>query len=86
MEYRTLFSNDDFSYWYKGFVGCNLFAQLNKIKDGKASNYDIVVDAVYEYDLDSASEELDAWCADEGLRFQLGKGESASESRGFYAR
>lgn len=81
-----MFSNEDFSYWYNGgAVVRNLFVQLNKIKDVKARNYDIVVDAVYEYDLDGASEELDAWCADADFFFNLG-GESTSESGGFYAR
>ena len=46
----------------KGFVGKNLCAQLNNIKDGKARNYGIAVDAVFAYDLDSTPEELDAWC------------------------
>ena len=43
----------------KGFVGKNLCAQLNNIKDGKARNYDVAVDAVYEYDLDNTPEDLD---------------------------
>ena len=35
----------------KGFVGKNLCAQLNNIKEGKARCYgDVTVDAVYEYD------------------------------------
>ena len=35
----------------KGFVGKNLVAQLNNIKDGKARCYgDLNIDAVYEYD------------------------------------
>ena len=37
----------------KGFVGKNLCAQLNNIKDGKARNYGVIVEAVYEYDLES---------------------------------
>ena len=55
----------------KGFVGKNLCAQLNNIKDGKARNYGVTVDAVYEYDLDSTSEELDAWCAEADFVFNL---------------
>lgn len=48
----------------KGFVGKNLCAQLKNIKDGKARCYgDVTVSEVYEYDLDSTPEELDAWCA-----------------------
>ena len=55
----------------KGFVGKNLCAQLNNIKDGKARNYGVAVDAVYEYDLDSTPEELDAWCAEADFVFNL---------------
>ena len=55
----------------KGFVGKNLCAQLNNIKDGKARNYDVVIDAVYEYDIDNTLEELDAWCADADFVFNL---------------
>ena len=55
----------------KGFVGKNLCAQLNNIKDGKARNYGITVDAVYEYDLDTALEKLDVWCAEADFIFNL---------------
>lgn len=55
----------------KGFVGKNLCAQLNNIKDGKARNYGVAVDAVYEYDLDSTPKELDAWCAEADFVFNL---------------
>ncbi len=55
----------------KGFVGKNLCAQLNNIKDGKARNYSVAVEAVYEYDLDSKSEELDAWCKEADFVFNL---------------
>ena len=47
----------------KGFVGRNLCAQLNNIKDGKARCYgDLRIDEVYEYDLDSTQEQLEEWC------------------------
>ena len=55
----------------KGFVGKNLCAQLNNIKDGKARNYGVAVEAVFEYDLDSTPEELDAWCAEADFVFNL---------------
>ena len=55
----------------KGFVGKNLCAQLNNIKDGKARNYGVTVDAVYEYDLDSTPEELDKWCKEADFVFNL---------------
>lgn len=56
----------------KGFVGKNLCAQLNNIKDGKARCYgDVTVEAVYEYDLDSTPEQLDQWCKECDFVFNL---------------
>lgn len=56
----------------KGFVGKNLVAQLNNIKDGKARCYgDLKIDAVYEYDIDSTIEELAAFCKDCDFVFNL---------------
>ncbi len=55
----------------KGFVGRNLCAQLNNIRDGKARNYGVAVEDVYEYDLDSTPEELDSWCKDADFVFNL---------------
>ena len=69
----------------KGFVGKNLCAQLKNIRDGKARNYGLgpkempgqaghdghCIDEVYEYDLDSTPEELDAWCAQADFVFNL---------------
>lgn len=56
----------------KGFVGRNLCAQLNNIKDGKARCYgDLTVSEIYEYDLDSSPEDLDRWCGDCDFVFNL---------------
>ena len=56
----------------KGFVGRNLCDELYNIKEGKARCYgDLVVDAVYEYDIDSNLEELDAYCSDCDFVFNL---------------
>ena len=55
----------------RGFVGRNLCSQLRNIRDGRARNYDISVDEVYEYDIDSTSGELDAWCARADFVFNL---------------
>ena len=56
----------------KGFVGKNLCAQLNNIKDGKARCYgDVTVEAVFEYDLDSTPEELDQLCKEADFVFNL---------------
>lgn len=49
----------------KGFVGKNLCAQLNTIKDGKDRRFpELSIEAVYEYDIDNTAEELDRWCSD----------------------
>lgn len=56
----------------KGFVGKNLCFQLNNIREGKARWYEgVVVDAVYEYDVDSSAEDLEAWCKDCDFVFNL---------------
>ena len=56
----------------KGFVGKNLCAQLNNIKDGKARCYgDLAIEEVFEYDLDSTPEQLDAWCKECDFVFNL---------------
>ena len=56
----------------KGFVGKNLCAQLKNIRDGKARCYgSVVVDEIFEYDLDSTPEELYAWCASCDFVFNL---------------
>ena len=56
----------------KGFVGKNLCAQLNNIKTGKVKCYgNLVIEEVFEYDLDSTPEQLDAWCKDCDFVFNL---------------
>ena len=56
----------------KGFVGKNLVAQLQNIKDGKARCYgDLAIEAIYEYDIDSTAEELDTYCKDCDFVFNL---------------
>lgn len=56
----------------KGFVGKNLCAQLNNIKDGKDKTHPgLTIDAIYEYDIDSKPEELDTYCADCDFVFNL---------------
>lgn len=55
----------------KGFVGKNLCAQLNNIKDGKAKNYPVEIDEVFEYDIDSTSENFDRFCRDADFVFNL---------------
>ena len=56
----------------RGFVGKNLCAQLGNIKTGKAKYYsNLVIDEVYEYDIDSTPEQLDAWCKNCDFVFNL---------------
>ena len=56
----------------KGFVGQNLCAQLKNIRDGKAKCYgDVVVDEVFEYDIDSTAEELERYCKEADFVFNL---------------
>lgn len=56
----------------RGFVGRNLCSQLRNIAEGKAKWYPVDSDiTVYEYDIDSTPEELDAYCKDADFVFNL---------------
>ena len=57
----------------KGFVGKNLCAQLNNIKDGRCVIPGLTgnLEAVYEYDIDSTVEDLDRYCTDCDFVFNL---------------
>ncbi len=56
----------------KGFVGRNLCAQLRNVMDGKAKYYgDVTVSDIFEYDIDSTPDELDAYCKDADFVFNL---------------
>lgn len=56
----------------KGFVGKNLCWALKNIQAGKDKTHPaITIEAVYEYDLDSTSEQLDAWCKEADFVFNL---------------
>ena len=56
----------------KGFVGKNLCAALKNIKEGKDKRLPgLSIEEVYEYDLDSTLEELDAWCKECDFVFNL---------------
>ena len=55
----------------KGFVGKNFCAQLKNIKEGKARNYNVQVDEIYEYDIDSNPEDLEKACREAGFVFNL---------------
>ena len=55
----------------KGFVGKNLVENLKNIKEGKNRTRDIVVDSVFEYDIDSTKEELETYCKECDFVFNL---------------
>ena len=56
----------------KGFVGRNLCVNLRNIQEGKDRRFpELNIEEVFEYDLDSTPEELDAWCAEADFVFNL---------------
>ena len=56
----------------KGFVGKNLTAALQNIKDGKdKTNSDIIIDSLYLYDIDSSDELLEDACQNAAFVFNL---------------
>lgn len=57
----------------KGFVGKNLCFQLHNIQDQKARWYKLSepIEAIYEYDIDCAPEQLELWCRDCDFVFNL---------------
>lgn len=56
----------------KGFVGKNLCAALRNIRDNKDRRFpDLKIEEIFEYDIDSKPEELDAWCKEAGFVFNL---------------
>ena len=65
----------------KGFVGKNLCAELRNIRDGKAKHWGLegananakanAIEDIYEYDIDSSVDDLDAYCRDCDFVFNL---------------
>lgn len=56
----------------KGMVGTALVNNLKNIRDGKNKTRPaIVIDEIYEYDIDSTTEELDKYCSDCDFVFNL---------------
>ena len=55
----------------KGFVGRNLCESLKNIKDGKDRTTPIVIDEIFEYDVDSKNEDLDRFCKEADFVFNL---------------
>ena len=69
----------------KGFVGKNLCAELNNIKDGKSKcwNLNEPIEAVFEYDLGNTQEELVEWCSQCDFVFNLAGVNRPKESSEF---
>lgn len=55
----------------KGFVGKNLVENLKNIQSGKNRTRNIVIDEIYEYDRESSTKDLEAYCADCDFVFNL---------------
>lgn len=56
----------------KGFVGKNLVASLKNLKEGKdKTRPTLSVEEIYEYDIDSTTEELERYCAQADFVFNL---------------
>lgn len=56
----------------KGFVGKNLVKALENIRDGKDKTFNITSDLnIFEYDIDSSYEQLEAYCKEADFVFNL---------------
>ena len=56
----------------KGFIGRNLVAELNNIKEGKAKGHNLLPEfTIYEYDKNSDPSLLDGYCRDADFVFHL---------------
>jgi len=55
----------------KGFVGRNLVANLYNIKDGKNRTRSLVIDEIFEYDVDTDPALLDKFCQEADFVFNL---------------
>ena len=56
----------------KGFVGKNLVESLKNIKNGKdRTRPNLIIDDIFEYDIDSAKESLDLYCKEADFVFNL---------------
>ena len=55
----------------KGFVGRNLTQTLKTIRDGKNRTHSLEIGEIYEYDLDTPAQELEAFCKKADFVFNL---------------
>ena len=69
-----------------GFVGRNLVENLKNIRDGKnRTRPEIIIDEIYEYDLENTQEDLDRFCADCDFVFNLAGVNRTKDSAEFKA-
>lgn len=69
----------------KGMVGTALVANLKNIKENKnRTRPNLHIEDIYEYDLDSTSEELDSYCQKADFVFNLAGVNRPGKSGGFY--
>ena len=66
-----------------GFVGKNLVASLNNIKDGKDRTRDIEIENIFEFDIDTPKHKLDEYCKTADFVFHLAGVNSPKDEREF---
>ena len=54
-----------------GFIGKNLVANLRNIKDGKDKTRDLIIDDIFEYDIDGDKSKLEQYCQQCDFVFNL---------------
>lgn len=55
----------------KGFLGKNLCETLKNIRDGKDKTHGVIVDEIYEFDIDTPKEKLSEYCKTADFVFHL---------------
>ena len=55
----------------RGFIGKNLVENFKNIRDGKDKSRDVVIDEIFEYDVDTPKEDLNTFCQDCDFVFNL---------------
>ena len=55
----------------RGFIGKNLVENFKNIRDGKDKSRDVIIDEIFEYDVDTPKEDLNTFCQDCDFVFNL---------------
>lgn len=69
----------------KGFIGQNLTINLHNIRDGKNRTRSLVIEDIYEYDIDTDAVQLDEYCAKADFVFNLAGVNRPKDQREFMA-